>query len=295
MIDNIESLIGISIATKNRWEDLAVTLDQLKNQGLEGCQTVVFDDGSDDPVTPAFKKKYPWVTWERSSTSLGSTSSRNAIARILSTPLILQLDNDSFPISGNLLQAARDLIIEEKVAILSFEITISEKLLKKISETFYHHTAVRDFVGCGALIKRKIFLENGGYDERMGFYGEEQELCLRLIKKGYIILYYPSLVIKHCISTKERNLSYRTRLNTRNEILISIWHFPWPEPLLRPLRVLFAGFRNPIWRKYPMSLFMGFIDSIQSFGSKKRTPRLSWKEYMDWRALPYNFQLRGKS
>ena len=49
-----------------------------------------------------------------------------------------------------------------------------------------------DWVSGGAMIIRKnIFSELGGFDEKYFMYYEDADLCLRAAKKGYKVIYYP--------------------------------------------------------------------------------------------------------
>ena len=50
-----ESSISIGITTKDRWNDLAGTLDTLERQGLSKFETIVIDDGSRCPMPEAFR------------------------------------------------------------------------------------------------------------------------------------------------------------------------------------------------------------------------------------------------
>ncbi|MFA6073854.1 MAG: glycosyltransferase [Candidatus Woesearchaeota archaeon] len=55
---------------------------------------------------------------------------------------------------------------------------------------------VRDYPAYNLLVKKDILLEIGGYDSH--FYGgEDTFLCLKIIKKGYRILYDPEVVVYH--------------------------------------------------------------------------------------------------
>ena len=51
--------------------------------------------------------------------------------------------------------------------------------------------------GCAMMIHRKEFLELGGLNEKLEFYGEEPEFSYRAKKKGYMTFYYPHAEIIH--------------------------------------------------------------------------------------------------
>ena len=63
--------LGIGITTKDRWDDLAITLSELKKNGYEDVETIVIDDGSKQPVPQALRVAFPKVRFERVDHSLG--------------------------------------------------------------------------------------------------------------------------------------------------------------------------------------------------------------------------------
>ena len=53
--------------------------------------------------------------------------------------------------------------------------------------------------GACMLIKRELFEKISGFDERFFMYFEEQDLCARIVKEGYKVIFNPNAVIKHKI------------------------------------------------------------------------------------------------
>ena len=52
-------VLGIGITTRDRWEDLALTLSILSANGYGGSETIVIDDGSRQPVPAARELPLP--------------------------------------------------------------------------------------------------------------------------------------------------------------------------------------------------------------------------------------------
>src|SRR5260370_17285680 len=98
--------LGIGITTRDRWDDLEVTLSELRNKGYENAETIVVDDGSEQPLPPALKATFPKVRFERVERSLGLVVQRNRLAKILSSPYYLTLNHTPFPVPGNICYAA---------------------------------------------------------------------------------------------------------------------------------------------------------------------------------------------
>jgi hypothetical protein len=57
--------VGIGITTRDRWDDLAVTLSELKMRGYEDVETIVIDDGSKQPLPQSLGAAFPIVRFER--------------------------------------------------------------------------------------------------------------------------------------------------------------------------------------------------------------------------------------
>ena len=56
---------------------------------------------------------------------------------------------------------------------------------------------VKDFIGCGFMVRRELFLSLGGFESRLYFYHEEPEYCFRTFQRGYETYAYPAVVIRH--------------------------------------------------------------------------------------------------
>ena len=51
--------------------------------------------------------------------------------------------------------------------------------------------------GASLLVRRELFLKIGGFDEKFFMYFEDIDLCKRVRKAGYKVIYYPDFVIRH--------------------------------------------------------------------------------------------------
>lgn len=280
-------LIGIGITTKDRWDDLEITLTRLREEGLDSLETVVVDDGSSTPLPARFRQQYPWVKFSRFEKSRGLIAQRNHIAGLLTTPLILGLDDDSFPIAGNLEAAATWMTEHPEVVALALQVIFKNE---SVPADFASREPfpVREFIGCANLVNRDFFLRLGGYEERFEFFTEETEFCLRALQQGYACHAYPAVVVRHNLTPVARNLVRRGRQFIRNEILVSLWFFPFPECYLRAARALPAILiKNPEWRKYGWSLMVGYAQALTSYLTwPKERKRLTLSQFAVWKKMP---------
>ena len=279
--------IGIGIATKNRWDDLAVTLTHLRDEGLDSLQTIVIDDGSDQPAPADFRERFPWVKFERFEKSAGNLPRRNRLAEILTTEFYLSLDDDSYPVAGDLDQAARWLQTHPSVASLAFRIIMANDPVPDVTQVV-EPILTKDYINCGVLLRRDIFHSLGGYETRLHFYHEEPEYSIRAFQKGYDTYAYPSVVIRHIVTSAARPHAKRTRYFVRNVVLMDLWFYPVFQAFPRAvahLPLLYLGV--PRLRRHPGALFLGWLEGFFCYlGWWRLKQRLTADQLAEWKRRP---------
>ena len=285
---SLASRVSIGIPTRNRWDDLDVTLTRLHEDGYSSLETIVIDDGSASPRPADFDRRFPWVRFIRYDRSEGVLVQRNRLFRLLTTPLFLQLDDDSFPVAGDLAAACDWIEAHPQVFSLTFRVILRNDQVPSGFAT-QQPFPVRDFMGGGALIKRAEFLALGSYEEKLGFYTEEMELSMRALQQDYAVEAYPAFVIRHNLSSSERNSRARARLMIRNEIQVALMFFPFPYSYRRLLTCV-PGFyiKRPEYRPYWRAMIVG---AFQAFGNHLaghfRRKRLTPSQFSAWKNLPF--------
>jgi GT2 family glycosyltransferase len=279
--------IGIGITTRDRWEDLATTLRHLQDEGLDAMETLVIDDGSEFALPSRFASEFPWVKFMRFDTSLGIPARRNQLAQLLSSPLLLSLDDDSFPVAGNFDAAATWLLEQSSACALAFTVIFPGEPIPPSVEVKPYPVA--SFYGCGHLLKRELFLTLGGYDERLGAYGaEEPEFCLKAFQQGYDTRAFPGVVIRHEFTARGRNQGFQVRQTYRNKVLVGLWYLPFPVSWLRaarvgPIEIVRDSNTRKIWRDVLVGSLQGAWIYLKG-GHKKR--RLSRAQFARWSGFP---------
>jgi GT2 family glycosyltransferase len=284
MIHKLDA-IGIGITTRDRWADLSVTLSELRKKGYGDFETIVIDDGSEQPVPKALRASFPKVRFERVDHSLGLVVQRNRLAEMLSTTYYLSLDDDSFPEAGDIGDAIIWLENHPSVAALALQIVKGDEIVRR-SEMLREPFPVQFFIGCGHLLRRKQFIEVGGYLDRLHYFSEEVVFCLDALLQGFSIYGYPGVVIRHMRTPVARNSAKASRYYIRNQTLVGLLYFPFPFSILRALNCLLL-IKEPQWNPHPLSLLLGWLESFGCMISwKKLRRRLSLTQFRDWKALP---------
>tara|TARA_B110001469_G_C9647247_1_gene327817 strand:+ start:1964 stop:2827 length:864 start_codon:yes stop_codon:yes gene_type:complete len=222
----IEEYLTVGIATKNRHEELQVTLNQLRAGSLRDCQIIVVDDGS----TPAIEipKNIDNVILIRHHESQDVACSRNEIARTVRTPFWLTLDDDSYPVEVDiealirLLQGSTDVIAISCPFKEQFE--GSWKWLNPSLKTDVY--PVRTFVACSGIINVRRFMEVGGYSDWVYQFGEESDLSLRAYKAGYPTIHSSIMKVQHNKVNVARSMDRIDYYGARNQVLMALYYLP---------------------------------------------------------------------
>jgi len=276
--------VGIGITTRDRWDVLAVTLSELKKK-YEDVETIVIDDGSKQPSQPALRAAFPKVRFERADYSLGLVVQRNRLAQMLSSTFYLSLDDDSFPVAGDISDAVIWLENHPSVAALALHILQGNESIPR-AETLEEPFPVRYFIGCGHLLRRKQFLELGGYLERLHYFGEEIDYCLKALLQGSSTYAYPPVVIRHNRSVVARNSAKAARYYIRNEAIVGLLYFPFPFSILRALNCL-RILRDAKWNLHRGSLLLGWLEAfVRAIGWRSLRRPLSITQFRAWKKLP---------
>lgn len=87
------------------------------------------------------------------------------------------------------------------------------------------------FVGCGAAVRADVFREVGGYDAGFGYYGEEYDLCARILAAGWRVAHHGGFRVEHRRSAVGRDLRVIVRRLVRNEGVVA-WRYAPDEELV---------------------------------------------------------------
>jgi GT2 family glycosyltransferase len=283
-----QEILTISIASKDRPEVVDATLQKIHAFGLGDCPLILCDDGSTPPLNPPALALFPQGRLLRNEMAQGQALARNRIARECTTPLLLQLDDDSYPVAGDfgaLLKFAQQ--AEDWLAIaIPFEEPARGRSFPS-GIPVDHSIQVKAFVGCSALFNVERFRSVGGYADWVGGMVEEEELSLRALSQGAGVLSIDLLRIRHEISETSRNRSKITRNCYQNWFLLWMLNGPWIAIPWRTLRLSLSAVQMTI-RQGNTAALQGLFSGIKTIPSlwRLRTPA-SMNCYRKFRALPH--------
>lgn len=199
---------------------------QINKKELE---IIVVDNNSTDGSIESIKKKFPKVILFENKENAGFSKGQNIAAKIAKGSYLFFLNSDTYVKDDHLLAMILYLESNKNVGVLGAKLYSpdgSQQLSVGKFYTFFNFLIMLisgervgflrsspkkiievDWVmGAALMIKKRLFDVIGGFDEHFFMYIEDMELCYRVRKKGYMIMFYPDIKIVH----EERGSSNRS-------------------------------------------------------------------------------------
>lgn len=223
--------VTIVIATRNRWDDLRVSLPHHAPHPV-----VLVDNASDDGTPDRVAESFPEVRLVRLPRNAGAVA-RNLGVEQADTPYVAFADDDSWWEPGALDLAADLLDADPGLGLLGARILVGEDAtlepvcVEMAESPLGTHDGepgprVLGFIACGAVVRRTAYLQAGGFDPVVFFAGEEERLALDLTSLGWAVCYAPELVARHFPSVT-RDVAARHVRIARNTMLTALMRRPW--------------------------------------------------------------------
>ena len=113
--------ISIAITTHNRLQDLRKTLEALAAWRGQFDQILVCADGCSDGTQEYIRKNYPEIHLMENNPGRGSIPSRNRLISESPSPLVLLLDDDSYPMEADFFKTVLQVMQEHPdIGVLTF-------------------------------------------------------------------------------------------------------------------------------------------------------------------------------
>ncbi|WP_240776962.1 glycosyltransferase family 2 protein [Nonomuraea basaltis] len=236
--------VTVVVASKDRLRALARSLP------LHQRPVILVDNGSTDGTAAFVRRHFPDVQVVEAGTNLGAPA-RNVGVRLAETPYVAFADDDSWWAPGALERAADVLDAYPRLAVLGARVLVGpEERLDAVSEQMRHSPlgvepdlpgpSVLGFLACGAVVRREAFLEAGGFDDVIFFFGEEERLAVDLAARGWGLAYVDDVVAHHHPSPA-RDPRGRQVLAARNAVLTAVLRRPWRVVARRSFDALRGG------------------------------------------------------
>jgi GT2 family glycosyltransferase len=231
-----EARVAVVVITHQRRDELLLALDRLLALP-EQPHVVVVDNGSTDGTADAVRERFPGVDLLASAENLGAVGRNLGVAR-LDTPYVAFCDDDTWWEPGSLRTAADVLDAHPRLAVVTARIVVEpgsreDPIVPELRDSpvrgaaWLPGPALGSFLAGASVLRRKAFLEAGGFSERLWLGGEEELMAGDLAAAGWELCYLPALTVHHQAS-RARDPHLRRRHGIRNTL--------WTTWLRRPIR-----------------------------------------------------------
>ncbi|MCA9108914.1 MAG: glycosyltransferase [Planctomycetaceae bacterium] len=228
--------VSIVISTRNRREDVIRAVESCLAQEYTSFEVLVYDDASSDGTADAISEHFPEVKLHRSSEHAGYLVWRNHGFRDAIGEFVVSIDDDSyFTDRGTLAQLVE--LFQRFPRAAAIALPYLEPMSGRRSgrnSAASVGTQLRHYIGCAHAVRRQLVLELGGYPEELIHQGEERDLCLRMLERGWQVICgdTPPLVHLYSQVRDRERLGY---YGYRNTLLFNSIHVPHPYLVPRML------------------------------------------------------------
>ena len=278
-------------------------------QGLK-LETYVVINASSDDSEESIKKEFPQAKLIINDKKLGFTHNHNMVMRKGRGKYFLVLNDDTVIINGALRKMVDYMDVSGKVGVLGCKIMKADKSLERSCGTAITHkyeffktgvlqaffpflpkkhfsttTEVTWVTGACLMVRAQATQEVGLFDENIVIYFEDGDLCYRMNKAGWKVVFYPEAEIIHYHGqTRKKHLArdlfiiYQSRLYFFTKhyyglTLLIVRLFTIMEVSLRYVKISLPFFHSSEYRTqaksiretYKRVIWMALIPSSTSF------------------------------
>jgi len=311
---------SIIIASYNEADNLVKCLDSIKNIDFpdENYEIIVVDNNSTDN-TAEIVAQYSQVIYLKEDTR-GASFARNKGIREAKGNILVFLDADTL-VTRNWLSRLMDPFKDPSTgavggAILPYSKNnmISEYLGISLFCRYPRYGKIKKIKGypsCNLAVRKE--LGSDGFDTSVfSTYGEDKDLCYRILEEGHNVIFDPAAAIYHMhpdslsallrlfIKSSEGRARFSEKYPYAPDIILLNFHFPLIYTVLFLLSFMFGDIRIPFLIALPALLYLCYGSIISYIRSKKFILSFIIKPVLDilsvyviYAAYSY-YQLKGK-
>jgi GT2 family glycosyltransferase len=280
-------MINISVlwVTRNRCDELIRSIESVFDQTRLPDELVVVDNASEDNTVHVLSIRFPEIKIIRMHRNIGCPAARNIGVANCAGEIVYFLDDDGWLDMYAIENALNVFITKSNVAVVSSRlIHVADHLAPiPIIEDSPSHLQACFNGGCSS-IRRKIFIECGGFPDDFFRQAEEVSLSLYLIDKGYDIFYEPTSIMYHKPSAVERMPLQFTYLLLSNSIKIGYRQVPFPYWPGKVIIQMWYCLRESVSHRnfflFIKLLIQSLIDIPLLFSQRKPVSREAFKKYL---------------
>lgn len=205
----------------------ALLADTEGGQSIEGHEIFVVDNASSDKTVEAIRAHFPQVQVIANEKNLGFGAANNQALKLAKGDLILLLNSDAFPKPGAIPTLIEELQNNPKAGLIGPRLLNPDGTMQLSCYKFpspgrawaenlwlaaaFPKSALGDYrrwnhdeprmvdwvIGACILLRREVYTQVGGFDERFFMYAEESDWQLRIKQAGWQIAFTPNAQVTH--------------------------------------------------------------------------------------------------
>lgn len=181
----------VVLATWNRKDDLRRAIQTSLDQTVP-VEVIVMDDGSTDGTPDMVRSefpadRFPQVRLYQDGFKLGPNRNRHRGIELASAEYVFPIDDDAaFPSPRTVEQTIADFDDPRIGAVAIPFHEVDEGVDKQVPPDKEGCYVTPRYIGCCVAMRRSVFLASGGYSRGQFNYGEESDMCLRMLARGYV-------------------------------------------------------------------------------------------------------------
>jgi len=285
--------VSVIIPTKNRINELRICLQSIYAQDYRIYEVIVIDDASTDGTFAMLRSTFPHVILLTNPSGITPCKARNFGMAKSQGSYLWFLDSDS-KVSGRKCLSFMIDVIKKNPKVGSIGGTVyvypdgSESMiipqlnqfsLKRNWDNKQFEYIECDYVSTSNMLIRKETLQNlGGFDEIYGYMMEDNDIGIKLNKKGLLNVIDRRCIVKHPFKTVHENL-YKSFLFYRNTFIFIYQHyssFAWITKIGHKVQLgnlrnkqntKYSNYQKKLYSKYfiVLAVLTGFVTSVPLF------------------------------
>ena len=233
ILNLINMRISVIIVTRNRMEDIRISINGYLKQQYTDKEIIVIDNASDDGTREMMLNEFPDIKYRWLPDNFDIRAINLGI-EMSTGDIIWRTDSDSHPEKPDAFEKAVTIFNKHQdIHIISTEnIEVRQNYtpwdwypfaVDKVNVPEKGYKA-NFFPGTGAAIRRVVYDKIGGFWE-FGF--EELDFCTRAIAAGFSVRYFPNIRTLHYASMRDRIYPDRWVQSSKQMIRYNWRYFPF--------------------------------------------------------------------
>ena len=199
-----EPLVSVIIVNYNGKRYLRNCFDSLRKGRYKNFEIIFVDNGSNDGSLELVKSEFQWIKFFDCRDNLGLAIASNKGASLAKGSYLFFLNNDTISHPELLFELVKVSESNSKIGVCACKnMTYDGKQTVSVGVAcdIFGFPSGNDgptfYADAGIFIRRSVFDEIGGFDPKLFLYGEDRDLCWRVLLQGYDIIAVPTAIFLH--------------------------------------------------------------------------------------------------